>query len=181
MEYNMINDFLLFRKVDDSFIQKYKEKVPKELIDIWKEYGFGSFMDGYLKIINPEEYINILNDSYFRANVSIPILSTAFGEIITWEKNRYVGIVQYQYGKNDILINDFDLFLTLLKDKGFLRKFFRIDLFSKAIQSYGALAYDECFGYVPLLALGGKEDVETIKKVKIREHIALITELVGAI
>ena len=41
--------------------------------------------------------------------------------------------------------------------------------------------YDECFGYVPLLALGGKEDVEHLKKVKMKEHIAVITQLTGGV
>ena len=39
----------------------------------------------------------------------------------------------------------------------------------------------ECFGYVPLLAMGGKESVNSIKKVKMREHISLIINLVGGI
>ena len=36
-------------------------------------------------------------------------------------------------------------------------------------------------GYVPLLALGGKESVKSLKKVKMREHIALIAELTDGI
>ena len=54
-------------------------------------------------------------------------------------------------------------------------------VYEKAVDKYGTLNYDECFGYVPILALGGKESVNNLKKVKIREHIALITELAGGI
>ncbi|WP_370740405.1 T6SS immunity protein Tdi1 domain-containing protein [Ruminococcus sp.] len=32
----------------------------------------------------------------------------------------------------------------------------------------------ECFGYMPLLALGGDEDTDNLKKFQIPEHIALI-------
>ena len=42
---------------------------------------------------------------------------------------------------------------------------------------HGSLSFDECFGYVPLLGLGGAKKVENLKKVKIREHIELITQL----
>lgn len=49
------------------------------------------------------------------------------------------------------------------------------------ISIYGKLNYDECFGYVPLLGLGGPEKVENLQKVKIREHIELISQLVGRI
>lgn len=45
----------------------------------------------------------------------------------------------------------------------------------------GKLNFEECFGYVPLLRLGGSEKVENLKKVKIKEHIELITQMVGKI
>ena len=31
--------------------------------------------------------------------------------------------------------------------------------------------FDECYGYVPLLGLGGSEKVDNLQKVKIKEHI----------
>lgn len=37
------------------------------------------------------------------------------------------------------------------------------------------------FGYVLLLGLGGSEKVENLKKVKIKEHIELIMQMVGKI
>ncbi len=138
-------------------------------------------MDGYLKIINPDEYVELLNSSYFRANVAVPIMATAFGDIITWEKQHFVAIVKYRYGKSEIMISGLELFLTLLKDSGFTKRFFTQALYAEAVNAYGKLAYDECFGYAPLLALGGKESVENIKKVKMKEHIAVIADMAGGV
>ena len=107
--------------------------------------------------------MDLLKESYFRGDVSIPILATAFGDIITWEEGKYIRIVKYRYNDFELMIGRFDLFLKLLDDKGFLRRFFKLDDYAKATEKYGDLAYDECFGYVPLLALGGKEDVEHLK------------------
>ena len=181
MKFEMLNDFVTSAKVDENGIRKYNGKIPAELMDIWKEYGFGSFFGGYLKVINPDDYMDIVKDSYFRGNVSIPILGTAFGDIITWEENQYTGIVRYRYNDFDFLSTRFDLFLKLLSDKGFLKCFFALEEYAQAVEKYGKLAYDECFGYVPLLALGGKEDVEHLKKVKMKEHIAVITQLTGGV
>ncbi|SCN06106.1 protein of unknown function [Bacillus wiedmannii] len=50
-----------------------------------------------------------------------------------------------------------------------------------AIQNYGIPAYNECFGYIPLLGLGGTEKVENLQKVKLIEHIYLITQFMGPI
>ena len=54
-------------------------------------------------------------------------------------------------------------------------------MYNKAIQKYGEPAYDECFGYVPLLGLGGKDTVDNLKKVKLKEHIYIINDLVGPV
>lgn len=181
MKYSVFNDFSFCDKVDDKCIKEYTNRIPKELVEIWNNFGFGSFMDGYLKIINPDEYYEVFKDSYFRSDISIPIFATAFGDIITWEKNRYVGIVQYRYGDYEIMISNFDLFLKLLNDEGFIERFFSINLYQEAVEKYGDLKFDECFGFVPILAMGGCEKVEFIKKVKMKEHIALINELAGSV
>lgn len=138
-------------------------------------------MDGYLKIVNPDEYNDVFKDSYYRSNVAIPIIVTAFGDIITWEKNKYVGIVQYRYGKSDVMITGFDLFLMLLKDISFTQEFFSIEMYKEAVSLYGNLSFDECFGFMPILAMGGSEKAESLKIVKAGEHIALINELAGSI
>ena len=44
-----LNDFKINSKVPNEIIEKYKNLVPKEIIDLWQEYGFGTFMQGYFK------------------------------------------------------------------------------------------------------------------------------------
>ncbi|MDE6642100.1 MAG: DUF1851 domain-containing protein [Acetatifactor sp.] len=63
----------------------------------------------------------------------------------------------------------------------FAPHFFAIDKYNEAVEMHSPLAYDQCFGYVPILAMGGKEAAENLKKVKTREHIAVITALAGGI
>lgn len=168
-------------KVNDETIKKYREKIPAELLLVWSEYGFGSMLDGYIKIINPDEYSSIIKMSYFRADVSIPIFVTAFGDIITWEENKYIGIIKYKKGNFQIIAASFKYFFNDLQDDYFIEKYLEIDKYKEAVSKLGQLEYDECFGYVPLLGLGGSEKVENLKKVKVKEHIELITQLVGKI
>lgn len=177
----MIEGFQSCAVAPEEIIQKYTKALPKALIEIWKNQGFGTIMDGYIKIINPDEYNEVFKDSYYRSDIAIPIAVTAFGDIITWEKNKYVGIVQYRYGKSDVMIIGFDLFLMLLKDSSFTKKFFNIEMYKKAVALYGNLNFDECFGFVPILVMGGSEKAESLKIVKAKEHIALINELAGSI
>ncbi|UOB66588.1 GAD-like domain-containing protein, partial [Bacillus thuringiensis] len=53
-----INDFISFEKPSTEVIEKYTGKVPDQIIDLWKCYGFGSMLNGYLRAINPEKYLD---------------------------------------------------------------------------------------------------------------------------
>lgn len=181
MNDDLFKEYKIDSKVESNLIDKYKEVISEELISVWKIYGFGSILNGYLKIINPDEYKEIIDNSYFRANVSIPIFATAFGDIITWEKNEYVSIIKYKNGTFDIILKRFKYFFNCLQDEYFTEKYLELNKYNEAIEKYGELEYNECFGYVPLLGLGGSEKVENLKKVKIKEHIELITQMVGKI
>lgn len=181
MSKKLFENFIKENDVSQELCNKYEMFLPSELINLWTEYGFGSFMDGYLKIINPEEYQDLLVDTYFRGNVSVPMFITAFGDIIAWEENRYIRMIKYKNGLFKGMAAGFDFFLEDLQNKVFDKDFFDITMYTGAIQIWGNIEFDECFGYVPLLGLGGSEDVKNLKKVKIREHIELISQMVGKI
>lgn len=177
----MITDFIKKYDVSEELFKEYEGKLPNEVITFWKEFGFGTFYDGYLKAINPNDYKELIEKSYFQGDVSIPIFATAFGDLITWEEEQYVGIVKYRYGENDVIYSGFDFFFDDLTDGELDEEYLSIKQYKAATKKLGSLEYDECFGYVPLLALGGKESVNNLKKVKILEHIALITEMTGEV
>ena len=168
-------------EMKQELLQKYKSILPDELTKIWEDYGLGRLLDGYLKVINPEEYQELLNETYFRGNISIPILITAFGDIVTLEEGQYIGMVKYKNGSFVILAKNFKRFMQNLVDDYFLEKYFQIPQYTEAIKKLGKLEQDECFGYVPLLGLGGSEKVDNLDKVKIREHIELISQMVGKV
>lgn len=167
--------------VKQELFQKYEEILPGELIHWWREYGLGELLEGYLRIINPEEYQELLEDTYFRGKISVPILTTAFGDIITFEKHQYVGMVKYKNGNFEILADSFKHFTKYIMDDYFWKMYFEIPQYTEAVKSLGKLEHDECFGYVPLLGLGGGEKLDHLQKVKMREHILIISQLVGAI
>lgn len=177
----MFDNFVKEKEFTSDLVEKYKKIVPDEIIDIWIEKGMGSFFDGYLKVINPDDYKDLIKNTYFRGEKAIPLFITAFGDIITWEKGEYVSIVNYKNGTFNIMIKGMKNFIRCLGEDYFINKFFDVPMYNQAVQKQGKLAYDECFGYVPLLGLGGSKKAENLRKVKIREHIELITQLVGKI
>ena len=167
--------------IKQELLQRYRTILPDELAKIWEDYGFCRLLGGYLKVINPEDYQELLNETYFRGNISVPILTTAFGDIVTLEEGQYIGMVKYKSGNFLMLAKNFKRFVQNLEDDYFLEKYFQISQYTDTVNKLGKLEQDECFGYVPLLGLGGSEKVDNLKKVKIREYIELISQIVGKI
>ncbi len=138
-------------------------------------------MNGYLKIINPDLFQELLTETYFRSHVAIPIFSTGMGDIIAWEENRYLRMINYRKGKFQGISAGFEFFFSDLSNDSFLNKYLDWNPYQEAVKRYGKPGFDECFGYAPLLGLGGPEKVENLKKVKIIEHIYLITQFMGPV
>jgi len=179
MNNSVFNDFVREKDCPGAVLEKYKELVPSEIIDIWQQYGFGSFKNGFLKTINPDEYIGILENAYAGSNVSIPIFATGMGDIIVWDNNEMMMLVNF--GKKQLkgLTKKVDNFFLSLSSQMYCDDRLFWKNYPKAVALYGEPAYEECFGYVPLLGLGGAEKVKNLQKVKIKEQILVMTELLG--
>lgn len=162
-------------------IQKYETVLPSELIEIWKNSKEETLLNGYFRLINPDEYQNLLRETYFRGNISIPVLVSAFGDIITVEEGSYIGLVKYKNGSFAIITKNFKRFMQNIEDEYFIDKYFHISQYELAVKELGELDMDECYAYVPLLGLGGTESINNLSKVKTKEHIELISQMVGKI
>ena len=96
--YKVFEDFSLEYAVSNEVIEKYKGILPPQLIKAWQEYGFGSMLNGYYKLINPDEYIELLRETYLLDDTAIPIMTTGMGDIITWEQGEFLRLVNYRRG-----------------------------------------------------------------------------------
>ena len=61
----MLRDFKKEKEMPKEVIEKYKGQVPDEIIEIWENYGLGSFLNGYLRVINPDDYKELVEETYF--------------------------------------------------------------------------------------------------------------------
>lgn len=163
-------------------IQKYKNLLPDDFLKLWRTRGFASLLNGYLRMINPDDYQEFLKETYFRGSVSIPVFATAFGDIMTLEDGKYIGLIKYKNGESHIISSyDSRFFWGILEDDYFQNKNFEIPKYEAALERLGPLKQDECYGYVPMLCLGGPDSLEHLKIVKMREHLAIMTQFAGGI
>lgn len=174
--------FVVDQKVDELILKQYENLLPEKLLEFWKDFGFGSSSDGYIKIVNPNEYIDLLKTIYVSPinENAIPIIVTGLGDFIVWENN-YTVLVNLRKGVSKVVESGFDFFLDDLSDEEFLEDDLENKNYPEIVGKSGELAFDECYAYFPLLGMGGAEKTGNLKKVKIKEYIDIAAQSLGQI
>ncbi len=172
-------------KPSSSQFLKYKNELPEPVLSLWQEYGFGIFMDGYLRLINPEEYQEFA-DSYIE-NIgfdSIPFAVSCFGDLFVWAKKKegQIDFYNYRHGKSSLLAKSNNLHLLFGKrliEDDYVWEKLDCPNYYEIVSRLGLPSYDQCYGYFPLLALGGSESVDKIQIVDLRTHMDLMAQATG--
>lgn len=176
-------DYHIIQKPTEEVSNLFSGKLPSQIISFWNSYGFGVFMNGYLKLVNPSAFQAVFDEAYNNRDNEIVFGITALGDFLTWTGDA-IRAVYFKNGFDSIIESgdDMEWFFDMdLADEGFLRDHLNDKNYLAAIERLGVPEYDECYGFVPLLGLGGPEKAEHLQKVKIREHLILITQMLGKI
>ena len=179
-------------------IEKYRNMYqgqsyfPEELIWIWENMGFGVYEDGFLQIVNPDEYDFVFEyiDKLLEPTVVWGV--TALGNLLVWEGNdnwtiapdegnRY-SFIDVNELKDSVDSSRVDVFLNILvNDEEDLTEDFAAKPYLQIKGKLPKLEYGQCYGYVPALALGGTKSNKNLKVVDTKSYIDIIGQSVGKI
>lgn len=166
----------------DKILEKYADKVPPEIIELWQHGGVGSYMNDFFWVVNPDDFHLIIDELYIPfKQPCVAIARDAFGDLFLWEKDR-VKFVNVRHTYSEVVGRDPQIFFNnIAVNWEHLSRRLKATNFIEASEKLGPLTYDECYGYVPLLSAGGAEKIENLKKVKIKEHLPIIAQFSGKI
>ena len=171
------------QKPESEFLKMASKVVPAELIDFWHQYGFGSYGEGIIKVVNPTDYMGSLYKWLGKEDFSkIPIMVTAFGDIIYYrrlsETEDDICMLNIHYRKVEVLAYSFkDFWEKTVTDKKVMEQLLYHDLYKQAVYAKGALQKNEIFFFVPALIMGGKPAIENVDKGDAVTHMHLLFEL----
>ena len=183
---------------DKALIDKYRNifagnsYFPEELLWLWENMGFGVYEDGFLQIVNPDEYDFVFEYIDKLLEPTIVWGMTALGNLLIWEGNdnwtvapdegnRY-SFIDINKLKDEVKSSRVDVFLDILvNDEEDLVDDFAAKPYFQIKDKLPKLNYGECYGYVPALALGGSKSVKNLKVVDAKSYIHLIGQGVGKI
>ena len=179
-------------------IEKYKNMYqgqsyfPEELIWIWENMGFGVYEDGFLQIVNPDEYEFVFEYIDKLLDPTVVWGVTALGDLLVWEGNdnwtiasdegnRY-SFIDVNELKDSVDSSRVDVFLNILvNDEEDLTEDFAAKPYLQIKGKLPKLEYGQCYGYVPALVLGGAKSNKNLKVVDTKSYIDIIGQSVGKI
>lgn len=176
------------RTVPTSSIERYRGKLPDQLLAYWEEHGWCGYADGLFWTVDPQEYEPVLEawigDTPLMEKDAYHIIArSAFGKLYFWGERTGDSLKVFAPGsycfprKAMYEESELDFGLRIFFSNRDRKENDFDDLFTPALKKLGQLAHDEMYGFVPALALGGPSDLAHLQKVKAVEHLVFLAQL----
>ena len=187
------NNYVKYSDVSIETINKYKGKLPDELLNIWNIMGYGIYENGFIQLVNPDDYDFVFKYIDKLLEPSIVFAITAMGDLLIWEGNKNWTIapdegnrvkqIDVRKCKSRVIGGiDFVFDILLGDDYGISGKnFFDSKPYLDIKDKLPTLEYGQCYGYVPALVLGGKVSNKNLQVVDAKTYIDIIGQAVGKI
>jgi len=184
------------RYVPPSTIDRYRGKLPDQLLTYWEEHGWCGYADGLFWTVDPQEYEPVLEawigDTPFMEQDAYHIIGrSAFGKLIFWGEKTGESLLILPWdalafpsnGSAEYIAKGHANEAVSWFFAGLRRKDFDLDddgqspLFAPALKKLGRLKPDEVYGFVPAVALSGAATLANLQKVKAVEHLVILAQL----
>jgi|SRR5690554_907207 hypothetical protein len=132
----VFQDFKLYKKVPRDIINKYKDKLGEDVIEVWEKYGFGSTFRGYLKI-NPDDLQELLEETYVMPLDDIPVFVTGMGDIITCNSRGSLSILDYRHQRIKVIWTDRRIGWEYFFGDYYQKRYWQWNPYFEAVEKYG--------------------------------------------
>lgn len=170
-------------KPTQEILDWYADKLPSELLNFWKEYGFGNYGGGIIKIVEPSQYMDSFYEWLGKEDFTkLPIIVTGFGDIFYYrdlgDNNEDISFLDIHY--RNISLCDYSLesfFRNYIINPEISNDLLRPKLFDVAQKDLGSLTDDEIYFFNPALVMGGAEEQKYLGKGVGSVHQSLLFQL----
>lgn len=181
-----------YEEVSPTILKKYNAILPKYLLDLWEKRGLLHFKERFYWLVNPDEYYTSFYALFNSEDThTFVLMRTGFGGLFILQKDcspakkktNVEGKYYYYcpiFNQTTYLADSFkDVLNGWLTTKEIYESLTLWPIYKQATERLPKIEPNECYGFVPAIALGGDLDVENIKIIPIKEHLAFLAQLVG--
>ncbi|MCD7100544.1 T6SS immunity protein Tdi1 domain-containing protein [Pseudoclavibacter sp. 13-3] len=168
--------------------RRFRKVLPPGVLQWWEGYGQGVAFDGFLRLIDPlDGWGELVAQTAQTLGDVIPVATTGMGDVLAWQLEAdgrgHLLVIDYRHGEiRTLTAKDVDYFTKGLRDEpswAVSEEQLGWSPFPEAAERLGVPGVDECFGYVPILAAGGPEDVSHLERLDMRTHLLIIAQFAG--
>lgn len=181
--------------VPDKSFDAYRGKLPDQLLDYWREYGWCGYGKGIFWTVNPEEWDGVLDawigDTPFMEQDAYHVIArTAFGDLYLWGERTGPslrihpawGLIYPSFHPDEFSEDGPDFSLQLFfsgcaKEFMDLRDEGHDHLFDRALENLGPLDEHSVYGFVPALVAGGRAHLGNLQKIDALVHLEILAQL----
>jgi len=157
--------------------QQYVGLLPKEIMELWERDGFCSYGGGLIWTVDPAEFESVLGEWIDTSSKPLVFARTCWGDLYFWEQGS-IKLLHIWTGRVITFGSEVStLFDLSLASESYLERGLALSVFQKVLARLGPPEWDECYGFVPAMQLGGKIRAESAHKMKLQEHLSLLSQL----
>ncbi|WP_181919536.1 T6SS immunity protein Tdi1 domain-containing protein [Alkalilimnicola ehrlichii] len=166
-------------------LDKYSQRLPASILELWERGGFGNYGNGEIKIINPDEYEKclmgwLLRDEVDESRTTVAISSTGTLFYHRWLTDDIddVSFINPHTSETDVCTYSGSEFLAVLADDREVREeLLNPKMFEELTKRFGEIPAQEIFFYTPALRLGGRESIENVEHGNAVVHLEFLLQL----
>ena len=182
-------------EVPAESMERYRGKLPDQLLSYWQEYGWSGFAQGLFWLVNPADWDDamktMLEDSSFLERDAYHVIArNAFGDLWLWGEKTGPSISTISC--RGMIFPNFDtenyaergpdrsvqlFFSAKSQDAVNLQDDHQQPLFARALEKLGPLTSTEMYGFVPFVGASGKCVLENLQKVDALVHMELLADM----
>ena len=183
------------RYVPAASIERFRGRLPDQLLQYWREYGWSGYGNGLFWTVDPSDYAAVveawLEGTEFEGRDNYHAIAlSAFGKVFLWGQRtgRSISISslwgmifpcdeseEVAAGESDFMIRTF--FSATGKEELDQPDDARRPLFDRTVEKLGVLGTGQMYGLAPAIALGGSCDLEHLQKVDAVTHLVMLAQL----
>ena len=179
--------------VPETAFATYESTLPKCLLSYWREFGWCSFCNGLVWIVDPGLFRDLigswLGDTPEFAETDYYVFArSAFGSMYAYRPE--TGDVIRVGTAHRLIVAKRTLGRPRTDKERVIQSFFasaqpadfdvvgedNVPLFSRALDSLGPLTAEEVYGFEPLLVLGGSALVSNLKRLRLDVHLEIMRQ-----
>lgn len=166
--------------ISDETVARFAGLVPVEVADAWRRYGAGLIgADGFFRFVDPARAAEMLEGVLVLPEGATVLFTTALGDLVLHVNGLYL-VVKARWGAIDVIEGiGFDALVAGIENPAERDAVWEWQPYPAARDRDGVPGFEECFGFVPLLALGGPNTADHLALGGLWEHLALIIQLAG--